>query len=612
MEIKTISYQSFLQTVKAKTVIKDTTQALANVANFYNNVLDRHNQNIAYEVNDVDSLTESVLSNESDATKHIYARFGIYFKSLINVEDSSVELLEANRQYFVWLDVDSVGQRHNGSHEENIEESLELLESKFRVFNSKYLPEGAIPSFYIDLVNYSNYNDVIKRRVEIRSIYPSIDSLIAYTELKKVHVRDNDIEKEINEALVLDNELVRYDVTDVVDEIANRYFTTNMGTHELFVQKLDGVGKNLTKNDYVVYYGYNTDEYILCAVYLTYFHNANCHITSYDRERFFDYLTSLYYNSSDMLVEERVQYLQEFPTYTFSYTDYTPVFKGTLKTEVFGKVQLCALNTPTSVGIEESAIKKENLVFLNNFSFNNANMLSLLDYFKLDSKNLDEAKRAEEKLRKILMKFESILNIHENTILSYTDIFILEVGGELQLGFLEELNFKTYTTVVASCLINGNNLAGATLYPESITLDEVHRTIPLDIMKDKEIGIKTLMMADYRFASPKLQEKMGAKKITKLTVKHPLKFSSKYALPLSNFYINPSNITLSGISDELFFDMGKYLPDCHHFRLGVNSYLASKLGRSNLRNSSSLISAFGGYHHLCSSALYINEYNITD
>lgn len=608
MEIKTISYQTFLQTVKAKTIIKDTTQALANVANFYNNVIDRHNQTIAYEVNDVDSLTESTISNESEATKNIYARFGIYFKSLINIEDSSIELLEANRQYFVWLDVDSLKQGNSN----NPEEALELLESKIRVFNSKYLPEGATPSFYVDLVNYTNYNDVIKRRVEIRSIYPSIDSLIAYTELKKVHVRDNDIEKEINEVLKLDDDLVRYDITDVVDEIANRYFTTNMGTHELFVTKLDEVGEKLTQNDYIVYYGYNIDEYILCAVYLTYFHNANCHITGYDKERFFDYLTSLYYNNSDMLVEERVQYLQEFPTYTFSYTDYTPVFKGTLKTEVFGKVQVCALNTPISVGIEESAIKKENLMFLDNFSFNNANILPLLDYFKLDSKNLEEAKRAEEKLRKILIRLENILNIPENIVLSYTDIFILDVGGELQLGYLENLKFKTYTTVVAGCLINGNNTAGATLYPESISLKEVHRTIPLDIMKDKDIGIKTIMMSDYRFASPKIQEKLGAKKITRLTVKHPIKFSSKYALPLANFYINLSNITLSGISDELFYDMGKYLPDCHHFRLGVNSYLASKLGRNNLRTSSSIISAFGGYHPLCSSALYINEYNITD
>lgn len=608
MEIKTISYQTFLQTVKAKTIIKDTTQALANVANFYNNVIDRHNQTIAYEVNDVDSLTESTISSESEATKNIYARFGIYFKSLINIEDSSIELLEANRQYFVWLDIDSLKQGNSN----NPEEALELLESKIRVFNSKYLPEGATPSFYVDLVNYTNYNDVIKRRVEIRSIYPSIDSLIAYTELKKVHVRDNDIEKEINEVLKLDGELVRYDITDVVDEIANRYFTTNMGTHELFVTKLDEVGEKLTQNDYIVYYGYNIDEYILCAVYLTYFHNANCHITGYDKERFFDYLTSLYYNNSDMLVEERVQYLQEFPTYTFSYTDYTPVFKGTLKTEVFGKVQVCALNTPVSVGIEESAIKKENLMFLDNFSFNNANILPLLDYFKLDSKNLEEAKRAEEKLRKILMRLENILNIPENIVLSYTDIFILDVGGELQLGYLENLKFKTYTTVVAGCLINGNNTAGATLYPESISLKEVHRTIPLDIMKDKDIGIKTIMMSDYRFASPKIQEKLGAKKITRLTVKHPIKFSSKYALPLANFYINLSNITLSGISDELFYDMGKYLPDCHHFRLGVNSYLASKLGRNNLRTSSSIISAFGGYHPLCSSALYINEYNITD
>ena len=608
MEIKTISYQTFLQTVKAKTIIKDTTQALANVANFYNNVIDRHNQTIAYEVNDVDSLTESTISNESEATKNIYARFGIYFKSLINIEDSSIELLEANRQYFVWLDVDSLKQGNSN----NPEEALELLESKIRVFNSKYLPEGATPSFYVDLVNYTNYNDVIKRRVEIRSIYPSIDSLIAYTELKKVHVRDNDIEKEINEVLKLDGELVRYDITDVVDEIANRYFTTNMGTHELFVTKLDEVGEKLTQNDYIVYYGYNIDEYILCAVYLTYFHNANCHITGYDKERFFDYLTSLYYNNSDMLVEERVQYLQEFPTYTFSYTDYTPVFKGTLKTEVFGKVQVCALNTPVSVGIEESAINKENLMFLDNFSFNNANILPLLDYFKLDSKNLEEAKRAEEKLRKILIRLENILNIPENIVLSYTYIFILDVGGELQLGYLENLKFKTYTTVVAGCLINGNNTAGATLYPESISLKEVHRTIPLDIMKDKDIGIKTIMMSDYRFASPKIQEKLGAKKITRLTVKHPIKFSSKYALPLANFYINLSNITLSGISDELFYDMGKYLPDCHHFRLGVNSYLASKLGRNNLRTSSSIISAFGGYHPLCSSALYINEYNITD
>lgn len=608
MEIKTISYQTFLQTVKAKTIIKDTTQALANVANFYNNVIDRHNQTIAYEVNDVDSLTESTISSESEATKNIYARFGIYFKSLINIEDSSIELLEANRQYFVWLDIDSLKQGNSN----NPEEALELLESKIRVFNSKYLPEGATPSFYVDLVNYTNYNDVIKRRVEIRSIYPSIDSLIAYTELKKVHVRDNDIEKEINEVLKLDGELVRYDITDVVDEIANRYFTTNMGTHELFVTKLDEVGEKLTQNDYIVYYGYNIDEYILCAVYLTYFHNANCHITGYDKERFFDYLTSLYYNNSDMLVEERVQYLQEFPTYTFSYTDYTPVFKGTLKTEVFGKVQVCALNTPVSVGIEESAIKKENLMFLDNFSFNNANILPLLDYFKLDSKNLEEAKRAEEKLRKILIRLENILNIPENIVLSYTDIFILDVGGELQLGYLENLKFKTYTTVVAGCLINGNNTAGATLYPESISLKEVHRTIPLDIMKDKDIGIKTIMMSDYRFASPKIQEKLGAKKITRLTVKHPIKFSSKYALPLANFYINLSNITLSGISDELFYDMGKYLPDCHHFRLGVNSYLASKLGRNNLRTSSSIISAFGGYHPLCSSALYINEYNITD
>lgn len=603
MRLEYYTYAQFHNLIKKNPVITDTlTDVFSNVCNFYINLSkDKYSQEVAYEINDVADDTGTVISGESEEAKLTYAQFGIYFKSLVQLNDNSLEMLSTDRKYIIFI----------GNSDKNPNPSSELLKSEVKSAVNTYLPNEVTPSWYVDFREYENYKQVSRTRDIIREVYPEINSMINYFNLKKSFIRDETLEDEIKVSLESYPGLVRKDITKEVDAIANVYYTNNLNTANIFIDKLDTLAKDLTDNDYIVYTGLEQDIYIYCAIYLTYFHNANCFIPESKQDMYLTILMEQFYDNNAMLIEDKVDYLLNFPTYSFSASDYTLGYLGTLQTSLKGSVQLCSLNCPVSAGVSTDAISKENVVVLNNYNFRTANILSIFDFFKINSKDVEEARMEESKLLKVLTKFESVLQISKDKLINIFDIFFVELSGELQIGYVNELSFNSVSSLTVTCLKSPTTNAGAWNPSYHLSFDNMYRFYPLDIIKDKETAIKDIIKSDYRFDTPERQIKRGASKVSKFKINSPLKFASKYAIPLRYLYKNISNVPMVlENQNELYYELGVYAPTCYTLRTNVIDIMLATLKRETLRQEPQAISAFGGFHPLRDVQLYIDEDNM--
>lgn len=598
MRIESYSYNDFKKIISHKQITDTLRDLFSNVCNFYLNInKDRYTQKVVYEIDDLDPATNTPISSETEEAKITYSQFGIYFKSLVQLNNNSIEMLSTDRKYIIFIG--------NVNNSDKVDE--DLLKSEVTSAVKTYLPSEAVPSWYVDLRTYTDYNQVLRTRNIIRELYPDINSMINYVNLKKSFIRDETLEKEINEQFMIYPTMVRKDIDAAVSKIANIYYTTNLDTANVFIEELDNIGKSLTDDDFIVYTGLEQDIYIYCAVYLTYFYKANCFIPESKHDMFLTIIMEQYYDNNAMLIEDKVDYLLNYPTFSFTVTDYTLGYLGTARAELKGAVQLCSLNCSPMSGISVDDIKKDNVVRLSKYNFKTANLLSIFDFFKINSTDVEEAKREESKLLRVLTKFESVLQINKNKLLTIFDIFVVELAGELQLGYVENLSFITDSSLFATCLKTANN-AGA-LHPKySVTFDNMHRFYPMEILKDGAIAIKEFISADYRFDTPERQRRRNAKKISNIKVKAPLKFASKYAIPLRYMSKNISGIPLVlSNQNELYYELGVYSPSCYALRTTTTDVLLSNLKVETLRQEPQALSAFGGFHPLRAIQLYIDE-----
>lgn len=623
MEIVDISYQEFKQYKSLKSGLVSYRDDYSTVLNFYlkqrQSDTNKSNQKKIYLINDVVDTEkgERIISTESIETKETYARFGIYFKSLELERDMTVSMDNSNREYIIFID----------RTPNNLDE--DFIRSNASVYVKSYLPEGAIPTWFIDLNNHTTYNTVKFVLDTLRSIYPKIDSLVMYNNLVKSALRDESLNEDIAEEV---QEIERYyihkaevskgkfefngielvDITKTVDLIRERFESSNDGTVELFITELDKIGQDVNDYKLYVYYGIFDDDYILAACYLTYFYKANCFIHSSLENRFFAQLMDMFYNPNIMLVEDRIKYLLNFPTFTLTRTDYTAGYVGTRTRKVYGKLQLCPIQVDLTTPFSNGIIDPKSVITVDNVDFSTVEILPLLDHFKLDSADINECRIEEAALRRLFIEFEEAIVLPKESLIDVTNTFFINFNGEVCIAHLEKLNLETDSHIVADSMTTGTStspkVSGATNKLYKLNAEQIEKYIPLEVFHCADEGKSKLILGNEYFYPVKIQKKLGLDPVIPLKVVEPYKCTSKAMLPLVHYSVNRLNIPLKVDEAKYFHDIGMYAITCSAYRTGGSYKLLSELVRSEARRQSNLFSAYGGFHESVSTPLTVTEH----
>lgn len=613
METITMTYPEFRAIANKELAVKSYQEYLNVVLKFYLNN-GRLNQNRTYIVEDLVNIdgNEKVISKETKEDKERYARFGIFFKSLELEEGITTGIDTVDREYIALLN------KCPGAL------TTEYIESTIKTFCDENLPEGASPSWFIDLNSHTEYSSVVFVLNTIRESFPRVESLIYYGELKKTAIRDESINEDIDATVKQINEFNRekaitskgkykyedveyLDITDEVDTIHDKFWKVNNNTIYSFVNTMDTIGAKLKPNTLVIYYGTNGDDYVSAASYLTYFFKANCFIHTSERSKFFSRLGRMFYDPKTMLVEDRIGYLLRFPTYSFKTTDYTAAFIGTLARRVTGKIQLCSIQIDENEDFSRGVVSPESLQTILDFDFNKHEILPLLDHFDLESTELNLSKASETALKKLFIGFEEVINIPRDKLVDVTNTFFVLIGGEVCIAYLEEVNLVTKSHIVVDAMIEGNNIAGATNLNFSIKEVDVSTYFPMEILHCNDDAIKKIRFANPYFLPIQLQTKAGIEEPKQLKVVEAYKSASKYMIPLLHYCINPMLVPVTPMPMELFHDLGMYSPYTTAYRCGGTAKLLKQLNRSMIRKESNLFSVYGGYHPATSSTLTLTE-----
>lgn len=617
MEIKSISYDDFLR-IKATKIDKSSYKDYLDVVLKFYSIKEYQQQDTVYVVEDVVNTEsgESKISKEDLQTREQYSTFGIYFRSLELEESMTVSMESPNREYIAFI------PKCPSVLEEN------YIKSAVQGFCERHLPEGVHPRWFVDYNEHETYSTVKLVLNACRDIHPGIDSLVSYEDLLKVNIRDEGLNEDIQETLshvdrhhrqraertkgkvpYVPTEIV--DITDIVSAIHDRFWHSNNDTAELFIESLDAIGKDLNENKLVAYYGVLDDDYVLCACYLTYFYDANCFIHTSVRNKFFAQLMQMYYCPELMLAEDRVEYLLNFPTYTFRSTDYTPTYAGTLRRKVTGKVQLCPLGIDENEPFTNAVIREEDVKTVGNLDFSQVTVLPLLDHFKLGSTEISEAITDELALRRLFIQFEDVISLPVGLIVDVTNTLFIRFGGEVCIVYLNDLKLDTKSHIVVNSMVSGvgkdMKVGGATNKEYSIRESDVYKFFPLDIIHCNETAKLKIIKGNNYFLPVKLQESLGLDPVIPLKEVKPFKCTSRYMLPLLNYSINPMSVSMQMDSDKLFHEIGMYSPLCTTYRTGGRYKLLIQTDRNAVRKNSSLISAYGGFHEKASKPLTLTE-----
>lgn len=459
----------------------------------------------------------------------------------------------------------------------NIEDrTIESFTKAINDFREEYLPANAVPKYYMDENKYSTSIEFEEYRALVTDMFEGIILTNRFSELYSAAISANIYKEDMRKTISDIDERDLFDITSYVDSLHKLYSGSNVDTHNKFFQCVKEIMERSTDKTIIHYTGDNTDIYLRLAAYLTYYHNAVCYVSAINADLYQTYICDLFYNPSTMLVEDRVNYLCNYPTFAYRgfRGGYGLSYVATSATFVKGKCFACDLPILRGKSIDQLFLKEEvipsitsdNVNMLVDINFKSLKLIPILELFPLNTDNAETNSINEKMLYDIIVRFEKILRNYSISQVDIFDLFFIENGDMVTMCYLDKLDFKTSSVLISDMLIKENKTPGGKTYYKgkdailagfSLNEDTARSYLPVDILEDKNAVLSKIYFCVPYFAPPKLQKallKVSDAEITKIPNRHALKLTSKYYTPFVLFSRNLVKKSLEGVKpNEEFY-----------------------------------------------------------
>ena len=415
------------------------------------------------------------------------------------------------------------------------------------------LPHGELPSYYILETMPDNINTFNEIQQVLSEDAPGIRILNTPVDLLKA-----EISKDVMNSLIDKYSKWGFkkfiDISHHVKAIEDAFDTDNIDTIDRFNGAVESIVKDATPTT-VFYSTIENSCYVNLAAHLNYFYGITCIFKNLGGH-FRVALGNLCYSANRMLADEKLKYLQSFPTYTFKATDYSSYIAVTLKRNVTVTVTMC-----DSENLETGEIIVQDL----NLSDPQLELLSIEELYNFRVGPNERAKLNSEntRLKQLYIKFHKRLEGVTVPPNPCNTVFAKHKGSGVTylcyIGDDNHIKFDTQTIVLDM------GLQFATKY--EIKLSEVSSWIPLELCKDyvpyknfATTQIKRMLPQDINIKEVKAR--LNTKPMTSL---------------FRGFYMNKSNKTISKVKLSDFIEACLNCEDSVKFRVENGQSILSSL-----------------------------------
>lgn len=584
-----LSVEEFVKAItsedREKECFSETTKKIIRFYKIYKN------QKVSYVVSDKDSDGKTIELNLTLADKQLFHTYGIKLKSYISNT-------KVDRKYILI-----------------IPKSKSLSDYKSEDFENKYknaIEEGIenLPSDVQGIVNYAddnilkNYDDFEMRTKIVRSYFPNSNPLYAENKIKQDrNYKENgdkileEYKKDFEKFIHTKQKPAYIDITDIISD--NRALTCSA-----FNNKCREIENLIRENKGcipVLYYN-NKPEFLerfnIFAVYFQYFYNVQSVLYSSSSE-YLQELAEMYYNETEMMLEDRIKYILNFPTYTYRLDDIVGSYFMAFARKCEAKVSLCPLDN-----IDSKAIIK-----INNFNFSKYKIIPIEDLYPLHrTKNMHEEDvftyldviNNYRKISNLFIDFENALDLTDN-YLNICNTCLVSYNGQIYIcyveklnakikgyRYLEDMNFKPEVVIADGVSVNRDGIDLSAKLIELETKD-IGKYTPIDSFADAN-KYKFILTKRFRPAIKKIDPSFSDnEKIYKGV--SPLKLTSKIALPIRKLFNSgilsiSYNLFKNNSMLELFHEVGLHYSMLFRFRLNGVSCILDVAPRRSFRANS--------------------------
>ena len=415
------------------------------------------------------------------------------------------------------------------------------------------LSAGELPTYYVledmpdDLNVFNEIQEVLSEDAPgIRILNTPIDLLKA------------EISKEVMEELIS-----KYrgwgcdtfiDISEDIKSIEEAFNTDNIDTIKRFNTAVDKIVAQASPTT-VFYSTIENMCYVNIAAHLNYFYGITCIFKNLGGH-FRVALGNLCYSATRMLADEKLKYLQSFPTFTFKATDYSSYIAVTLDRRVKVTVTMCDCEN-----LETGEVIVQDL----DLSDPQLELLSIeeLYNFRVGDNERGKLNSENERLKQLYIKFHRRLEGVTVPPNPCNTVFAKHKGTGITylcyIGDDDHINFSTQTLVLDM------GLQFPTKY--DIRLSEVSSWIPLELCKDYK--------AFSKFAATQMF-KILKKDVRQNEVRARLKTKPMTSI-FRGFYMNRSNKTISNVKPSDFIEACLNCEDSVKFRVANGQSILGKL-----------------------------------
>lgn len=493
----------------------------------------------------------------------IYERFGIHFKDAVVIDEEA-------REYVVIIDP------LKGSAN---------LENHVQEFVNQYLPEDAVPTFFVIDKVLESYEEFAFWVERVREVFPQIYPLADYSHLVLQKSREQDISGMVAEAALLGYS--HYMIDDLIESIAKEFRQVNSLTLNLVKRAEEVILEEYKKstNLILMYSGPRENEGIVscfCA-YMFYKHKINSHLYPTLTLTYLGNVSYLLFDRARMLAEDQINFLRNLPDVACKFSpDLALAYGVYLETGAMDcrvRVAYADYDNLDSASVERATMRIKDIALIP------------LDYeVGISVRNLSSFRENHDKFLEALIKFEAICESPK--LLNVTNVFFMEINGKKKIAHIEEITLDL----------------PAVLYPlnkelvktkVNLTLEDISTLYPVNVLG----GYKNAFGPFILEVQNAYKKAVGTSKGLKVKF-----YEHNHALGLIIHHFNNSGPKLLNIQEvKDFITLGLWWEETYRFRTSLASRISKYMDVKKSRHYSKFFSIFGGPFPLFGEELVLRE-----
>jgi hypothetical protein len=441
-------------------------------------------------------------------------------------------------------------------------------------FAQDYLPEGAVPQYYIIELEIDTFEEMNAWNERVTSVYPGISTMASYSDLVKENSRGQRFEEMIADVKALG--LEAFVIDPHVDRISTAFKQDNKRTIDVFVSVESELARHCKENPKTIlmYNGTHTSIAATLCAFMFYKYSVNSHLSPSATKLYLSYVSDLYSNPYLMLAEEHIEYLRKLPDVATSFDDGNNM-------EYFVYLEKAAMDCRVTIACVDADDISGSEVEKYDLSLQDLIIIPLYHEVDLTTTNITYFRDNHDTLLKMFSKFEDRYPTAKR-LMDVTNTLFIEHNGKKKLAHIEDIQMKLPAVFMP---VNSS----LPKFSKELDTTAIRSIYPLNIFA----GYKEVMGPYVAEVQKAYQQAMGQTGQRVSITMNFFKHNHALGLAIRSFN-NWSSYILDVYRVPDFVTLGLWWDETYRYRVSITRTLGRYLDAKKSRKYTTFFSIFGG------------------